>query len=87
MRLTILVAFCAGLAHAAPATLYPTASTTRWSPKLRKPADASDAHLYLRGEKGDDTVSRIVLKFAPTRKEGRTLARARLRVFVPEVRN
>jgi len=63
-------------------------TTTLWSPKVKKPAEAPDTLLYLRGQKGDDALNRILLKFdLPPRLRSKKLARARLEVFVPAVKS
>jgi len=56
---------------------------TLWGKTAKRPPQASDACLYMRG-----TSNRLLVKFRlPERLRGQRLARARLEVFLPEVKN
>ncbi|MFP4055994.1 MAG: glycoside hydrolase domain-containing protein [Candidatus Brocadiia bacterium] len=83
-----VVLLAAAAAGAAPAVRTASRSTTVWSPRLARPADATDQLLYLWGEKGEEGLNRVLLQFdLPPDLAPRQLARARLQVFVPEVKD
>ena len=86
--LAAALALLPALTSAETVTVEKPAALTLWSPKLRRPASLPPHTLHLRGDRGDDALNRVLLRFdLPDRLRGKTLAKATLEVFVPAVNN